>query len=226
MSSDLLLAEGPRRRRRARDARPRTARRPTRLETYTPDRPLPKLFRLTDKGKLNESLFAGSTINTPSMLCVEDYIDTLTWAKSIGGLDALRARSDARASPSSTNGSRKPRGSSFSPSIPATRSNTSVCFSVVDPVLLGTDAGAAFVKELIDALGDGRCRPRHRRLSRCADRPADLVRPDGRHVRHRHPHAMARLGRGDAARVASKRRRGLSSVHEDSGPNLGPAPTP
>src|SRR6185312_11960192 len=66
-----------------------------RLESYTPPWPLPKLFRLTSGGKLSEGIFRGETINTPSMLCVEDAIDSLNWAKGIGGLDALIARADA-----------------------------------------------------------------------------------------------------------------------------------
>src|ERR1700726_4768613 len=68
-----------------------------RLESYTPAWPLPKIFRLTKGGRIAEGIFEGETINTPSMLCVEDYLDTLQWAKSIGGLNALMARADANA---------------------------------------------------------------------------------------------------------------------------------
>ena len=124
-----------------------------RLETYKPAWPLPKIFRLTSGGKLSEGIFKGETINTPSMLCVEDYLDTLGWAKDIGGLDALVARADANFAVID----RFVAKSSWLGHLavdPATRSNTSVCLSIVDPavVALGADAQAAFAKGLVAAL--------------------------------------------------------------------------
>ncbi len=124
-----------------------------RLETYKPAWPLPKIFRLTSGGRLIEGIFKGETINTPSMLCVEDYIDALKWAKSIGGLDALVARADANAAVID----RFVRASGWLGHLavePATRSNTSVCLSIVDPAVaaLSADAQADFAKGLVSAL--------------------------------------------------------------------------
>ncbi|MBX3579712.1 MAG: phosphoserine transaminase [Rhizobiaceae bacterium] len=124
-----------------------------RLESYKPAWPLPKIFRLTSGGKLIEGIFKGETINTPSMLCVEDYIDALQWAKSIGGLDGLRRRADANFAAIDGFVS----GSSWLGHLavdPATRSNTSVCLSIVDPAVtaLDADAQAAFAKGLASAL--------------------------------------------------------------------------
>ena len=124
-----------------------------RLESYTPAWPLPKIFRLTKGGKLIEGIFKGETINTPSMLCVEDYLDTLNWAKSIGGLDGLIARADANfavidrfVEKSGWLGHLAVRAE--------TRSNTSVCLSVVDPdvAMLDKEAQAAFAKGMVAAL--------------------------------------------------------------------------
>jgi phosphoserine aminotransferase len=124
-----------------------------RLETYAPPRPLPKIFRLTKGGKLNQGIFEGETINTPSMLCVEDYLDTLAWAKSIGGLEALIARADANAKVIADWVAATP-WIEFLARDPALRSNTSVCLKVVDPSVakLAPDAQAAFVKGIAAAL--------------------------------------------------------------------------
>ncbi|WP_310496272.1 phosphoserine transaminase [Sandarakinorhabdus sp.] len=100
-----------------------------RLESYTPAWPLPKIFRLTSKGKLIEGIFSGETINTPSMLAVEDYIDALEWAESIGGLNALMARADANAAALSDWVARTPWVAHLAGD-PATRSNTSVCLTL------------------------------------------------------------------------------------------------
>src|SRR5512139_3106099 len=97
-----------------------------RLETYKSAWPLPKIFRLTKSGKLNEGLFEGETINTPSMLCVEDYLDALQWAKSAGGLDALIARADANTK-AIADWIKATPWVDFLAKDPATRSNTSVC---------------------------------------------------------------------------------------------------
>ena len=124
-----------------------------RLKSYTPPWPLPKLFRLTDKGKLIEGIFEGDTINTPSMLCVEDYLDTLVWAKSLGGLRALIARSDANTKAIADWVGRTP-WIDFLPKDPAIRSNTSVCLKIVDPAVtaLPGDGQAAFIKGMVAAL--------------------------------------------------------------------------
>jgi phosphoserine aminotransferase len=124
-----------------------------RLESYTPPWPLPKIFRLTKGGKLNQGIFEGETINTPSMLCVEDYLDTLGWAKSVGGLKALMARADANAKVIADWVARTP-WIDFLAKDPALRSNTSVCLKVVDPAVakLPADAQASFVKGIAAAL--------------------------------------------------------------------------
>jgi phosphoserine aminotransferase len=124
-----------------------------RLESYTPPWPLPKIFRMAKAGKLNEGIFEGETINTPSMLCVEDYLGTLEWAKSVGGLPALRARADANARVIAEWVERT-KWIDFLARNPASRSNTSVCLKVVDPAVgrLAPEAQAAFVKGIAAAL--------------------------------------------------------------------------
>jgi phosphoserine aminotransferase len=124
-----------------------------RLESYKPAWPLPKIFRLTKGGKLNEGIFEGETVNTPSMLCVEDYLDALQWAKSIGGLKALMARADANAKAVATWVAHTP-WVDFLARDPAIRSNTSVCLKVIDPAVtaLSADAQSAFAKALAGAV--------------------------------------------------------------------------
>jgi phosphoserine aminotransferase len=124
-----------------------------RLETYKPPWPLPKIFRMTQGGKLNAGIFEGDTINTPSMLCVEDYIDALQWGTSVGGLKALIARADANTKVIADWVART-RWVEFLAQDPAIRSNTSVCLQIVDPVVtaLPADGQAAFAKALAAAL--------------------------------------------------------------------------
>jgi phosphoserine aminotransferase len=124
-----------------------------RLESCKPPWPMPKIFRMTKGGKLNEGIFVGETINTPSMLCVEDYLDALQWAKSIGGLKALQARADANAKTISDWVARTP-WIDFLTRDPALRSNTSVCLKIVDPAVnrLAVEAQAEFVKGIAAAL--------------------------------------------------------------------------
>ena len=120
-----------------------------RLESYAPAWPLPKIFKLTKGGKLIEGIFEGDTINTPSMLCVEDYIDALEWAETLGGLGGLRARADRNAAV--INGFVDSRDWIANLAVdPATRSNTSVCLRIVDPAVtaLSDDAQAAFAKAM------------------------------------------------------------------------------
>ena len=108
---------------------------------------------MTKGGKLIEGIFVGETINTPSMLCVEDYLDALNWGKSIGGLKALMARADANTKVLADWKAKTP-WIDFLAKDPAIRSNTSVCLKVVDPAVgkLPAEAQAAFVKSLAAAL--------------------------------------------------------------------------
>jgi phosphoserine aminotransferase len=114
-----------------------------RLESYTPPWPLPKLFRLTSNGKLIEGIFRGETINTPSMLCVEDALDSLKWAERVGGLDALVARAEGNLAAVAqwVERSSWPR---FLAEDPATRSCTSIQLSIVDPWFLDLSPDGRF----------------------------------------------------------------------------------
>lgn len=120
-----------------------------RLTSYTPPWPVPKLFRLTRDGVLMKEIFEGSTINTPSMLCVEDYLDALSWVESIGGMEATIARSDANAAVIAEWVERTP-WVDFLAVVPETRSNTGVCLKIVDPDVLAAspDVQAAFPKQM------------------------------------------------------------------------------
>ena len=124
-----------------------------RLETYKPAWPLPKIFRMTKGGKLIDGIFVGETINTPSMLAVEDYIDALQWAQSVGSLEGLMARADANTKviadwvAASTS-------FAFLPKVEASRSNTSVCLSIIDAdvVAKGPEAVAKVAKAIVSSL--------------------------------------------------------------------------
>jgi phosphoserine aminotransferase len=124
-----------------------------RLETYKPAWPLPKLFRMTKKGKFDAAIFEGETINTPSMLCVEDYLDALQWAESVGGLGGLLARADANAKVLFDWIERTPWIANLAEDR-ATWSNTGVCVKFVDPAVtaLSADAQAAFAKSVVALL--------------------------------------------------------------------------
>ncbi|HVI31982.1 phosphoserine transaminase [Phenylobacterium sp.] len=124
-----------------------------RLESYSPPWPMPKLFRMTKGGKVNLEIFEGSTINTPSMLCVEDYLDALKWAANIGGLAEMKRRADANLAVLEAWTQRAP-WAAFLAEDPATRSNTSVCVKVIDPRVTGLspDAQADFAKKLASVL--------------------------------------------------------------------------
>jgi len=126
-----------------------------RLESHTPAWPLPKIFRLTKGGKLIEGPFKGETINTPSMLCVEDYLDALKWADSVGGLDGLIARSENNLQLVADWVAATP-WVDFLAAHPQTRSCTSVCLSIVDDWFVGLDADAqaAAAKRLVKLLED------------------------------------------------------------------------
>jgi phosphoserine aminotransferase len=126
-----------------------------RLESYKPAWPLPKIFRLTKGGRFMKEVFEGETINTPSMLVLEDYLDALAWAESVGGLSALMRRADANAKVLFDWVERRSWIANLAVD-PATRSNTSVCLKIVDPAVtkLAREVQAAFAKAIAARLDE------------------------------------------------------------------------
>ena len=124
-----------------------------RLESYVPAWPMPKIFRLTSGGKLSEGIFKGETINTPSMLCVEDAIDGLRWGEGVGGLKGLMARSEANLGVLEGFVAARP-WAAFLAADKSVRSNTSVCLNIVAPwfIALPADKRAAAAKKMADML--------------------------------------------------------------------------
>ncbi len=125
-----------------------------RLESHKPAWPMPKIFRMTKDGKINEGIFKGDTINTPSMLAVEDAIDGLVWAKSIGGLTALVERSEGNLKRVADWQAASGSWSAFLAKDPAIRSCTSICLTIADPAVTALDAAgqADFAKKLASLL--------------------------------------------------------------------------
>ena len=125
----------------------------TRLESYTPHWPMPKIFRMTKGGKLVDGIFEGETINTPSMLAVEDYLDALTWAESVGGLKGLIKRSNDNLAVLDS-WTRKSGWAGFLAKDQAIRSNTSVCIKITDPwfAALSDEAKADAAKKIASVL--------------------------------------------------------------------------
>ena len=125
-----------------------------RLQTYSPPWPMPKIFRLTKGGELIEGIFRGETINTPSMVCVEDALDGLTWAEGIGGLKGLMMRSEGNLAAIADWVGRSD-WAGFLAEDPSQRSSTSVCIKIIDPWFAALDASLqSAVPKKIDALLD------------------------------------------------------------------------
>lgn len=124
-----------------------------RLESYSPPWPMPKLFRMTKGGKLQEDIFEGATINTPSMLCVEDVLDAMKWAEGIGGLKGLVDRSNANLA-AVTAWVKRSAWIDFLAADEATRSNTSICLKIVDPwfTALGDDVQQDVIKKIVSLI--------------------------------------------------------------------------
>ncbi|MEE9273237.1 MAG: phosphoserine transaminase [Robiginitomaculum sp.] len=126
-----------------------------RLESYTPPWPMPKIFRMTKDGKLNEALFEGSTINTPSLMCAEDHIESLKWVREQGGLEWMHARADENFQVLQDWMDRTAWIENIC-TVPEQRSNTGVCMTIVDPRFKALDASARadFAKSIVTMLGE------------------------------------------------------------------------
>ena len=176
-----------------------------RLESYKPAWPLPKIFRLTSGGKLIEGIFKGETINTPSMLCVEDALDGLRWAESVGGLDGLIARSEANLAAIARWVARTP-WVDFLAEEPDTRSCTSICLKIVAPWFTALRARRPGAGGEADrgAAGKGRRGLRHRAVSRCAARAAHLGRGANCDIETADIEALRALRPGSTWRAAAR----------------------
>ena len=166
-----------------------------RLESYQPPWPMPKIFRMTKSGKINQGIFEGMTINTPSMLCVEDYLDALNWTEDMGGLSALQARADENLAVIARWVADTP-WIEFLAREPESRSNTSVCLKIVAPEIeaLSKDEQGKFANTNGCASGRGRGCFRYWRLSGRSSGAQDLVRFDGQQQRHQSTVAVGRVG--------------------------------
>ena len=202
-------------------SRPRAV---ARLESYTPPWPMPKLFRMTKGGKLIEGIFAGETINTPSMLAVEDALDGLRWAEAIGGLPALIGRGRGQPRGDRSAGWRRRPGSISSPRIRATRSRTSVCLKIVDPWLPGAaaDRQAAVAKRIAGLLEQEGAGYDVGVLPRRAAGPAPLGRRHRRDRRSRRRCSPGSTGPGPASTAELAGR--LSSAAQPAEPAPRPSP--
>jgi phosphoserine aminotransferase len=177
-----------------------------RLVSYTPPWPMPKLFRLAKKGKLDEAVFEGATINTPSMLCVEDYLDALRWAAGLGGLDALCKRSQANLAVLDAWVAKTPwvEFLAAKPARAFQHLHLPEGGRRLVPETVGRRAGR-FHQEALGAARSGRRGLRHQRLSQRTAGPAHLGRRDGGSQRPRGPHAVAGLGLRRTCRQAHRR---------------------
>ncbi len=166
-----------------------------RLESHKPAWPLPKVFRLTSGGKLIEGIFKGDTINTPSLLAVEDQIDALRWAQSVGGLKGLIARTEANLKALEA-WVAKSNWAAFLAQDAAVRSPTSICLTIKAPFFaqLSADDQAAAAKKIASLLEKEGVAMDIGFLPRRAARTAHLGGRHGRNVRHRRAHTLARLG--------------------------------